>query len=252
MEKRYFGIYLIIYLIFGIGLLIVGLIFSTSVHPNLENYENDTQEFIKNIDKSYLVASGTRSAFISYGTVIIILVLYGCCGLVLEKRGLLKSFIYAISLVSSFKLGAGLYIFINIISMKFAVGIRKLVLENFTMMEIERKLLKVQMFLEETYNCCGIDSYRDYRIVFGWVKYTGTCCNEFNETCNLIDKIKPDGCGLKLVEAFHYSFIPLGIVTLVICLVEAIGIGVAFKFLRKIKRREGFFTENGHQTTTSV
>nr|XP_022917495.1 tetraspanin-21-like [Onthophagus taurus]XP_022917496.1 tetraspanin-21-like [Onthophagus taurus] len=234
-------IFMLCYAIYGILLVILGVSL-----PKLTNSSTDKMKgaanTIKYIDGSSAVINTTTYIFLAYGIMVLILTafIYKC--LLIENKKLLKWLRILLVIAITIKIGTGSILSTHILKQKFAPAIRSKLINNFIEIPFHSsKHFKAQMFFEEKYDCCGVDNYTDYNVIFesNDLHYPESCCTKYNNFCTLKDEIKPDGCFDKLLIGFHTSFVPLLVAIVVGSVIETTIGGEIKMIIEKVNKIPG-------------
>jgi len=200
----------LVFFIAGLCLIIAGAVVETRFKDYLSFFDNSI--------------SAAAILLIIVGCVIFVIGFFGCCGAVKENHCMVMTYAVLLGLIFILEISAGIAGFVlrGKVEGMMRTGMEDS-MTNYGKPENEG-VTKAWNKVQETFDCCGVNSYKD------WSKFNSTyvpesCCKvRESATCgklggsNLNETINEDGC----IEGFK-DFIEGNIYT-----IGGIGLGLAF------------------------
>uniref|UniRef100_UPI00358EEAE0 CD63 antigen-like n=1 Tax=Myxine glutinosa TaxID=7769 RepID=UPI00358EEAE0 len=235
------GLQVIKYLVFlanflfwlsGLGLIVVGVM----AHLKYSVFSVLTGQSI-----DYLIF-----AIILIGAIIFVVAFFGCCGAVRENNWMITLFTVLLILIFVAELGAGIAAYIFKQEVKDIIDERTKNTINLYPEEGEKSV----DFIQQKFNCCGGQDYKDWFGSAAWVAKTprnndnvpDSCCKDVKKGCgrNIIQQSKQNeihtmGCIPKAVSLVKGNLMLMGSVLGGIILIELLATVFACCLMRGIR-----------------
>ncbi|RVE41032.1 hypothetical protein evm_014318 [Chilo suppressalis] len=190
------------------------------------------------------------SFIIAIGVIMLIVSIFGCIGTVKESTCLINIFAVMLSLVLILEVAASIAAY----SLRGKIDD---MLEQTLRLNINRYyedliVLKQIDYLQETMNCCGADSFRDWaavtpppgviNVLYNNMTIPYSCCAQFEGGWVVENGMRTclysysSGCLPKLTYILHKSAVLLGAVALAMAFVQLIGIAFSFSLANAIRK----------------
>jgi len=183
------------------------------------------------------------------GVVVVAITVLGCCGISREGKGMIVAYsaLLATTIVVQVAVGITAYLYRARVHQELVVSLNTSFTQEYGMLESNLTTRAVDD-LQMTLRCCGAESYEDWRESLWWNrdikqnnKVPDSCCKSVSRFCGVRDhpsNIYYTGCAHKLSSMAGDHLLLIGTIALVICAVEACGVGLSATLVRRLNRLE--------------
>ncbi|CAF0818442.1 unnamed protein product [Didymodactylos carnosus] len=222
-HKLLFLIFLVFYLIAGLALLITGSV----AHSHAKQYAEIT---------GYSLMSGA-GFIIALGVIILILCILGFIGAWKNHLNLLKAFIVSLGIILLLQLIAAIIAFT--LRNKADERLRGQLLSSMINYRTDGNSRARTEWnrVQTTYECCGVDSWQDWKNHTDIGMPPKSCCK--NNDCTAPPQYYDRGCYEAARSLFYRYSKALGGVTIFFFFIEIIGLALAVLLLRDLKNNYG-------------
>ncbi|XP_043271504.1 CD63 antigen-like isoform X2 [Venturia canescens] len=213
-----------IFTLCGLAILIVGII----IHLQVKNVAEILEENV----------SFPAIALIVVGAIIFTIAFFGCCGAIRESHCMIVTFAMLLLTILVIQVAIAIFAFIKLQGVEKDV-IRESYTKAFDQYWTNEDDRKVIDWTQTTFECCGVDSYKDY-FTKGNGTVPGSCCDHAENSNKAIctGDYYLNGCLERTKEFLQYAGILLGGVAIGIAVIEFIGIIFALCLANSIRNAE--------------
>jgi len=203
----------------------------------------DRGQFLSLLTTSIFQVSGI--VILLSGCLVVTITLLGCCGISRESQHLILTYsgLLAITVLLQSSIGVTAYIYREQVHHELVVSLNRSVSREYGDFNHNQTTEAIND-LQSTFQCCGADSFEDWRHSQWWQsslrlsnKVPDSCCKTFSVMCGVRDhpsNIFYTGCAHKLSQLVGDHLLLIGSIAIVICLMECAGVLLSVKLVRKL------------------
>lgn len=207
MAKMLLVIFNVVFLVCGLGILLVGLIDI--------RYERSIREILDGF-------SGINIALFATGGFICLVSSVGCCGALAENTSLITLYVYSVIFLIFVQLAIGVVAFYKRNDLKQYV--KSKALQSLDHIKDNRVIATAWDELQLAFSCCGAISPLDYTVRF--LPFPASCCGlQSDQGCYVTTEgFQFVGCERIIEQFLRTQYLFLGTVTILIAFIEVLGI----------------------------
>lgn len=212
----------------GLALLIIGILIHLSLKEATEVVEGNI--------------TFPTIGLIVIGAIIFTVAFFGCCGAIRESHCMIVTFAVFLLTILVIQLAVGIFAFVQLKGQEDK-SVRESLTKTFNKYYSNENSGQTIDFFQSTFQCCGVDSYKDYQSKFGNDTIPWSCCthaeSDSKATCQgNMGSVFQHGCVSALVDFLKKSGKVLGGVAIGIAAVEFVGIVFALCLANSLKNAE--------------
>nr|XP_022918275.1 leukocyte surface antigen CD53-like [Onthophagus taurus] len=229
----------IIYMILGYYFLISGILIFEFYKPIFSIYPKEAVDSIVLLDAGRGATSILVLYSLIYGMIMLSVGLLGTYILTVQGICELKTFATILGILSISKIILGILMILISLNVLLPLQVWGYMTVNFVKMKNDVNAVQAQLFLQEKYNCCGVNNSTDYDRLFPYntsqIDILGADnCTTFNETQLL-------GCEMKVSESYFCQWQLMGVTSFCISLLEIVGVILIHRAIKNLMFPKRFF-----------
>lgn len=201
-------------------------------------------EYVDISQYDYLTAANIA---IAVGAVILVVSFLGCCGAIKEVAPMLMAFFVLLIIIFLLEIAVGVFAYVKRGELENELGkdLTEAMFNKYSR-DDEEGITKAIDSFQEKFNCCGKDSFLDWRSSFYYQmksEFPSSCCMDglSNDKCPTKKEIewnkvyRTKGCLLELKDFLKDNFLYIGASAIVFAIIQILGMVFSMVLYRSIR-----------------